>query len=248
MIRLDKLTNITPTEYSKYRYICEMLEFVRKDLINVCDVGCGSGNILSLLEGYPIKIKGIDYSEASIEAARAKVSRSDIVVEKKDVFELDEQFDLVLLSEVLEHIKEDRKLLDFLYSKIVKRGGYLILSVPAHRLLYSKFDRAVGHFRRYDRGALMSMLEESGFVPLIFWSYGSAIFHMIANLAGCQKIGYEKADMESRTKDSGIREFSPFLTIFVSRVNMIHRFFFFLDRIFRHFDFGIEYCILCRTT
>ena len=50
---------------------------------------------------------------------------------------------------VLEHIKEDKKELEEAYNKL-KNNGHLIILVPAHNKLYSKFDEAIGHFRRYD--------------------------------------------------------------------------------------------------
>ena len=42
-------------------------------------------------------------------------------------------------------------------------GGKLALLVPAHRFLYGEFDRALGHFRRYERRELADKLEKTGF-------------------------------------------------------------------------------------
>ena len=50
---------------------------------------------------------------------------------------------------VLEHIKEDSKELNEAFEKL-RTNGHLIILVPAHNKLYSKFDEAIGHFRRYD--------------------------------------------------------------------------------------------------
>ena len=50
---------------------------------------------------------------------------------------------------VLEHIKEDKKELEIAKNKL-KKNGFLIVLVPAHNKLYSKFDKAVGHHKRYD--------------------------------------------------------------------------------------------------
>ena len=49
---------------------------------------------------------------------------------------------------VLEHIKNDKKEINISLSKLNKKG-YLIILVPAHNELYTKFDKEIGHFRRY---------------------------------------------------------------------------------------------------
>ena len=50
---------------------------------------------------------------------------------------------------VLEHIKNDLKEIKIALSKLNK-NGYLIILVPAHDKLYTKFDHEIGHFRRYE--------------------------------------------------------------------------------------------------
>jgi len=49
---------------------------------------------------------------------------------------------------VLEHIKNDKKEINISLSKLNKKG-YLVILVPAHNELYTKFDKEIGHFRRY---------------------------------------------------------------------------------------------------
>jgi SAM-dependent methyltransferase len=64
-----------------------------------------------------------------------------------------ERFDSVLYIDVLEHIEDDKAEL----AKAAQRlgpGGRLIVLAPAHRALYSPFDKAIGHYRRYDRESL----------------------------------------------------------------------------------------------
>ena len=63
------------------------------------------------------------------------------------------RFDAILYLDVLEHIEDDRAELAAAASRL-KRGGNLIVLAPAHPLLYTPFDRAIGHFRRYTRSSL----------------------------------------------------------------------------------------------
>ena len=66
-------------------------------------------------------------------------------------------FDSILYINVLEHIEDDRAELLSAY-RALPVGGFLLLFVPALPQLYSKFDRSVGHFRRYYKKELIHFL------------------------------------------------------------------------------------------
>jgi SAM-dependent methyltransferase len=59
-------------------------------------------------------------------------------------------FDTMLYIDVLEHIEDDRQEMVRAAERL-KPGGHLIVLCPAHLFLYSPFDRAIGHFRRYNK-------------------------------------------------------------------------------------------------
>jgi SAM-dependent methyltransferase len=62
-------------------------------------------------------------------------------------------FDCVLYMDVLEHIEDDRAELERAASRLAPGGAIVVLS-PAHQSLYTPFDAAIGHYRRYDRARL----------------------------------------------------------------------------------------------
>lgn len=62
-------------------------------------------------------------------------------------------FDSILYVDVLEHIANDRAELEHA-STHLRPGGHLVVLAPAHAWLYSEFDRAVGHERRYTGATL----------------------------------------------------------------------------------------------
>jgi 2-polyprenyl-3-methyl-5-hydroxy-6-metoxy-1,4-benzoquinol methylase len=66
------------------------------------------------------------------------------------------RFDVVLYIDVLEHIELDREELEHSAQRL-KAGGTLIVLCPAHGFLYSPFDRAIGHHRRYDKRSLAAV-------------------------------------------------------------------------------------------
>jgi SAM-dependent methyltransferase len=65
----------------------------------------------------------------------------------------DEKYDAILYIDVLEHIEDDSKELETA-AKHLGPGGYLIVMAPAHDFLFSPFDHAIGHYRRYSRKSL----------------------------------------------------------------------------------------------
>lgn len=64
-----------------------------------------------------------------------------------------EAFDAILYIDVLEHIADDARELGRA-ARHLRPGGRLIVLSPAHQWLYSPFDKAIGHFRRYSRATL----------------------------------------------------------------------------------------------
>lgn len=63
------------------------------------------------------------------------------------------QFDTILYLDVIEHIEDSTTELRRAYD-LLAPGGHLLLLVPAFNYLYSDFDKAIGHYRRYDKGIL----------------------------------------------------------------------------------------------
>lgn len=91
----------------------------------------------------------------------------------------DEKFDTVLYIDVLEHIKDDKEELVRAERHLVM-GGHIIIVVPAHNFLYTDFDKRIGHFRRYDKKLLYSVVPDTVEVKSI--RYLDSI-GMIASLA-----------------------------------------------------------------
>lgn len=70
-----------------------------------------------------------------------------------------ERFDSIVYIDVLEHIENDRAELESACSHL-KSGGFLVVLSPAHQWLYTPFDEAIGHHRRYTKKTLAAALPE----------------------------------------------------------------------------------------
>lgn len=67
-----------------------------------------------------------------------------------------ESFDAIIYIDVLEHIEDDASELKRA-AEHLRPGGRLAVLSPAHQWLFSKFDAAIGHHRRYTRGSLLAV-------------------------------------------------------------------------------------------
>lgn len=79
--------------------------------------------------------------------------------------DVDESFDTILYIDVLEHIEDDRAEL-MQAAAHLKPAGHVIALSPAHAALYTPFDKAIGHFRRYSRKSLREAAAPSGLRPV----------------------------------------------------------------------------------
>ena len=71
-------------------------------------------------------------------------------------FDGSQRFDTIIYIDVLEHIANDREELNIAAGRL-RPGGRIIVLAPAHQWLFSPFDAAIGHFRRYNRSMLRSI-------------------------------------------------------------------------------------------
>lgn len=127
---------------------------------SVLDVGCGQGSFLQELRAeFPrIKPYGTDISPSAVELARRKVPDGAFWVLDATKEHLPERFDLIVCSEVLEHIPDDQGALQHIAAMA---GKYLVISTVQGRM--RRFEpEQVGHVRNYAPGELVRKVEQSG--------------------------------------------------------------------------------------
>jgi 2-polyprenyl-3-methyl-5-hydroxy-6-metoxy-1,4-benzoquinol methylase len=116
----------------------------------VLDVGCGTGaNLAALAGGY--QCVGIDTSAQAIELARERFSSIEFRhgYAPADVSDVLARANVVLLTDVLEHVPDDFSLFSSLLAA-TRPGTYFLVTVPADASLWSRHDESFGHYRRYD--------------------------------------------------------------------------------------------------
>jgi SAM-dependent methyltransferase len=153
------------TELDAFAYAINWKSYVR-DMLRpyisgrVLEVGAGKGSFTSALsnldctewvclEPDPALADEIRRRHATNELSR----HVDIVVGTQAVLPQAQAFDTILYLDVLEHISDDAAEVGCVGNRLASGGRFIILS-PAFSMLYSAFDEAIGHHRRYTRKSL----------------------------------------------------------------------------------------------
>lgn len=114
----------------------------------ILEMGCGTGGNLPLLAGYG-KVYGVELDETALEYARQRKIGTILPGKLPDEIPFtDLLFDLIVMTDVLEHVDEDQLSLIRL-REWLKPGGYLLVTVPAFPSLWSRHDESHHHKRRY---------------------------------------------------------------------------------------------------
>jgi SAM-dependent methyltransferase len=127
------------------------------------EVGCGTGNVLKVLRQACRNGKVVGL-ELWFDGLRFAQSRSGGLLVQGDVrsYPFGRQFNLIGMFDVLEHVPEELETLVALREALTP-GGKLIMTVPAHQYLWSYFDEAAHHCRRYSPPEIHAKLNEAGF-------------------------------------------------------------------------------------
>lgn len=166
--RIIKENNFT------YRIILAVLNRFSDPPKDVLDIGCGAGTLSFYLASKGNRVVGIDVARNAIEACTK--SSKLLGLNKNTSFKVmdfpkqtpSKKFDLIIFSEVIEHLKNDDLALKKIFL-LLKRGGVGIISTPSknapmYRLgLADEFDQRVGHLRRYTMDELVDKCKSTGF-------------------------------------------------------------------------------------
>ena len=129
----------------------------------VLEHGCGTGFVLAELQRlFPnAQVTGADPFAEGLALARRRFAGPLIQTDLIGAG-FREQFDLIGLFDVLEHLDDDIAILRAIREQL-RPSGRLLLTVPAHMALWSDYDLASGHRRRYSRFQLETQLVAAGF-------------------------------------------------------------------------------------
>ena len=114
------------------------------------EVGAGQGGLTNLYKKFTKDITLIEPDKKLFQFLRKKFRKKNIKIKNQTIDKIKFKYQTIIYFDVLEHIKSDLKEVK-IASKKLKKNGNLIFNVPAHQLFYNEFDKAVGHFKRYNK-------------------------------------------------------------------------------------------------
>jgi 2-polyprenyl-3-methyl-5-hydroxy-6-metoxy-1,4-benzoquinol methylase len=174
---LDKLAELDRYNHWIYEQIAEALGN------RILEVGSGTGNITQFLCAKDCQVMATDVvpgyrsilQRSFGEMPNVKIGKFDLTVKAPEEL-LKHTFDTVVCLNVLEHIEDDHFALRQM-REVLMPGGKLALLVPAHQILFGELDRAVGHYRRYEKRELTEKLKHAGFQvrKIKFFSFAAVL-------------------------------------------------------------------------
>ena len=171
-----KHTSKNPLQQFFIQKFNERLLSVIKDLSieTILDVGCGEGFTLQKLKDNSIgkKLEGIEYDMTAIKLG--KQMHPEITIKEGDIYKLpykDNSFDLIICTEVFEHLERTEKALSELH-RVAKK--YCLLSVPHEPIfmlvdyMRGKTPQSIGHINHWSRNGFKKFVETKFTVKNIY--------------------------------------------------------------------------------
>jgi len=154
-------------------YLTEIARYRGRAPGRLLEIGCGEGDFLELAEAAGWKVTGIEYSEAAGQQARQRLKSGQVVCGELQEANLGSaQFDLCVISDVLEHVRSPLNFLREIH-RVLKPGGTLFVATPSTdswsaRLLKQKWmEFKTEHLTYFDQQTLQTALFKSGFREVI---------------------------------------------------------------------------------
>jgi SAM-dependent methyltransferase len=146
---------------------------------DVLEVGAGIGANTELLRDGEKSWTCLEPDGALAQELRSKTN-ARIVEGTLESLPPTEMFDSILYIDVLEHIADDSAELARAAVRL-RTGGHIVVLSPAHPWLFSPFDKAIGHCRRYTRASLLALTPQALRVVKCFYLDAVGLFASLAN-------------------------------------------------------------------
>jgi SAM-dependent methyltransferase len=184
-----------PWELARARFFSGLVARTHGGGLRVLDVGGGDGFVgrallARLAAGSEVYCYDPSYAEAHLRRVAAGAPAALHFDRERPAG----PFDLVLLLDVVEHVADDAAFLSDVVGGAVRRGGEVLVSVPAWMALYTSHDVELGHYRRYRPAELRALLARCGLAI----ERTGGLFHSLLLPRALAKLGERARGVRSR--------------------------------------------------
>lgn len=139
------------------------------------EIGCGEGDFLLRANKRGFTVTGVEYSEHACAVARTKLSAQsgwDVICGEIDDLPREALYDVCVLSDVIEHVRNPRALLERVHG-LLRPGGTILIATPslnswsARLLRYKWMEFKIEHLFYFNSSTLQTLLIDCGFAEVI---------------------------------------------------------------------------------
>lgn len=231
--------------------IGEILKYCHQG--KILDAGSGSGWLALRLAQKGFNVWGVDNASGFVRYASQKAKQLDVT--RKVRFQLgdikklkfaDDFFDVVICSEVIEHLKDDRKVVNEL-RRVLKEKGICVVTVPAYMKYWGIEDDYGGHLRRYTRETMGRLFEDWMVKKNDYFGFpiGSLYYHFLYRPMFSRKIVSQ--DRENNFRDLFFPILGQMKKLFANQTfSFISSLPFLVDRLFIGSDLGFALILVAK--
>jgi SAM-dependent methyltransferase len=147
----------------------------------------------------------LDDHEEAVRMLRQRFQADQVISLAGDRVPLpDGSLEYVTALDVLEHVPDDALVVRG-FHRLLKPGGLAVVTVPASMALWSDWDVALHHFRRYDRPQLRALFPDQAW-EVVYANYTNVVVYPAVWFVRkwrslCRRMGGERSDAANRTED-----------------------------------------------
>jgi SAM-dependent methyltransferase len=159
--------------FDKFKVFLKASKIKLDSTTRILEVGMGTGILRSSIENHlSCSVDGADLDESVLSHSVFSKGKTYYYDINDRHFSLKGKYDLIILFDVLEHIEDENLFLNSIMFHL-RRNGRLLINVPALINMYSRYDKAVGHFRRYNLHSLNKVLLINNFrvIEASYWGF-----------------------------------------------------------------------------
>ncbi len=159
------------------------------------EIGCGTGHNLAMLSQFGT-VDALEVDASARALAEKRLGRKVFDAPLPELSGVPEQtYDMVAALDVVEHIEDDVATIDGIARRL-RRGGRLLVTVPAHQWMWSAHDVVNHHKRRYSKRALKALITGSQLRLEAIGYFNSLLFPVaVAERLAAKLRGKEEADL-----------------------------------------------------